>query len=354
LSQLASGQLGLEDVLTRIAQFAVKAIPGADGAGLTLLEAGHADTIVASAPFVAQVDAIQYGIHEGPCITAAAQARTVHSGALDTDPQWPRFGPLIGHLGVHSALSIPLQTPQGVLGALNIYAYRRDAFDDHGARIGELFAGPAAFSVKNAQLLAQTARLAAQLQVALTNQATIDQAIGIFMSRFGCSPEQALRQLRGTPRIKGEKLHNVAWRVVEDAKHPLTKRRHDHRLPSVSALWDLDVSLDYRDATRAVMTASGVLSTVTADVLAKVFKHRLQAGHRYLHLNVAGLVSCDQDGAKALVDAHHAFIAADGALVLVGVRPTLRNMLRLAGVDTVLFLARDRRISGHRWSAPSA
>jgi hypothetical protein len=35
LSRLATNRLGLEDLLTRVARFAVKAIPGADGAGLT-------------------------------------------------------------------------------------------------------------------------------------------------------------------------------------------------------------------------------------------------------------------------------------------------------------------------------
>jgi len=58
LARLATGQLALRDVLTRVAEFAVAAIPGADGAGLTLLEAGHGDTIVASAPFVA--DSVQH------------------------------------------------------------------------------------------------------------------------------------------------------------------------------------------------------------------------------------------------------------------------------------------------------
>jgi hypothetical protein len=89
LSRLATGPLELTDVLTRVAEFAAAAIPGADGAGLTLLEHGHADTIVASAPFVAEVDGIQYGIREGRCITAAAQGRTVRSGELGSDAHWP-------------------------------------------------------------------------------------------------------------------------------------------------------------------------------------------------------------------------------------------------------------------------
>ena len=52
LARLASSRLSLEDLLTRVATYAVQAIPGADGAGLTLLEEDRADTIVATAAFV--------------------------------------------------------------------------------------------------------------------------------------------------------------------------------------------------------------------------------------------------------------------------------------------------------------
>ena len=38
LGQLATGLLSLEESLTRVAQFAVRAIPVPEGAGLTLLE----------------------------------------------------------------------------------------------------------------------------------------------------------------------------------------------------------------------------------------------------------------------------------------------------------------------------
>jgi transcriptional regulator with GAF, ATPase, and Fis domain len=217
LGQLATGQMQLAEVLTRVAEFAVAAIPGADGAGLTLIEAGRTDTIVASAPFVAEVDAIQYGIEEGPCITAAAEARTVRSGSLGGDRQWPRFGPRVGRLGVHSVLSIPLLTPEGVLGAMNVYARRHDAFDEHAALIGELFAAPAAIAVQNAQVLAQARRLAAQLQAALTSRSTIDQAMGIVMSRVGCGPDEAFDRLRQISQRENKKLHAIAQNICDEA-----------------------------------------------------------------------------------------------------------------------------------------
>ena len=87
LSRLTN-RLGLEDLLTRVATYAVRAIPGADGAGLTLLEDDRANTIVATAAFVSEIDDIQYGIGQGPCITAARDGQTVMSGSLGSDPRW--------------------------------------------------------------------------------------------------------------------------------------------------------------------------------------------------------------------------------------------------------------------------
>jgi GAF domain-containing protein len=217
LSRLATGRMELTDLLTRVAEYAVRAIPNADGAGLTLIEEGRADTIVASAPFVAQVDAIQYGIEEGPCITAAREGRTLRSGGLGNDPQWPRFGPRVERLGVHSALSLPLITGHEALGAMNIYAHVPNAFDERAASIGELFAVPAAIAVQNAQVLAQTKRLAIQLQAAMTNRAVIDQAIGIIRSRTGADQDEAFARLRRLSQGANTKLSAIAQRLVEEA-----------------------------------------------------------------------------------------------------------------------------------------
>ena len=177
LSNLAMASLDLADLLTRVATFAVRAIPGADGAGLTLLRNGRSDTIVASTDFVREVDAIQYGIGEGPCITAAAEARTVHSGSLESDPSWPRFGPRVARLGVHSVISLPLKAADEVLGAMNVYAHQHDAFDERAIELGEMFAQPAAISVHNAKALEQARTLATQLKAALTTRPIIDQAL---------------------------------------------------------------------------------------------------------------------------------------------------------------------------------
>ena len=89
LSRLSTGWLDLEDLLVQVATFAVQAIPGADGAGLTMMERDRTDTIVASEPLVREIDAIQYGVGEGPCISAAERAHNKPLSARDQQ-YWQR------------------------------------------------------------------------------------------------------------------------------------------------------------------------------------------------------------------------------------------------------------------------
>lgn len=227
LAGLSTARLSLEDLLTQVATFAGQAIPGADGAGLTLLESDRADTIVKSEPFVADIDDIQYGLGEGPCISAAATGQIMRSGSLGGDPRWPRFGPRAGRLGVHSVLSLPLHTPDGVVGAMNVYAHPKDAFDDRAEHIGQLFAVPAAIAVQNAQILARAQRLTIHLQAALTNRAVIDQAIGIIISRTGAPADDAFGRLRALSQTEHVKLSVVATRIVQEAARR-ARARHEH------------------------------------------------------------------------------------------------------------------------------
>ena len=231
LAQLSPAALDLTDMLTQVATFAVQAIPGADGAGLTLLEINRADLIVKSEPFVRAIDDIQYGIGEGPCISAAATGETKRSGLLGEDPRWPQFGPRAGGLGVHSALSLPLVVSTGTIGAMNVYAHRPNSFDARAQRLGETFAVSAAMAVQNAQIFEQTARLIEQLNVSLKGRGLIDQAIGVLRRRSGDSADEVLDRLKETSERQGISLTAVAVSVVEEA---VIRGRTDNPRPTES------------------------------------------------------------------------------------------------------------------------
>ncbi|CAN5594637.1 GAF and ANTAR domain-containing protein [soil metagenome] len=230
LAGLVTTTLSLDDLLGQVAVFAARAIPGADGAGVTLLEVAQGQSrvqaLAASHPFVAEIDQIQYvTLSEGPCITAALEGRTVRSGSLGGEKMWPRFGPRVGRLGIHSALSLPLQIPGKVVGAINVYARSKDVFDDHAAELGELFAAPAAVAVHNAQILTQALALTSQLQAALSSRPVIDQAIGLLRGRTGASADEAFARLRTISQAEHTKVADVAERMVDEAVRRARSRR---------------------------------------------------------------------------------------------------------------------------------
>ena len=222
VASLLAGSLGLDELLGQVAAFTCRAIPGADGAAVTLLRLDSAHPAVAalaaSAPFVTTIDEIQYvTLNEGPGITAVRDRRPVRSGSLGGEKMWPRFGPRVGRMGVHSALALPLVLPDRVVGAISVYAHAKDVFDQHAEDLGELFARPAAASVYDAQVLNEARDLNTQLRTALASRPVIDQAIGIIRARTGRSAEDAFGQLQAMSQNEHRKLADVAGLVVDEA-----------------------------------------------------------------------------------------------------------------------------------------
>lgn len=104
-----------------------------------------------------------------------------------------------------------------MVGAMHVSSGANDSLDEWAVRLGELFAVPAAAAIPNQQILAQSQRLAAQFQSALTDRAVIDQAIGILLSRDGVSAEEAAELLRGLSEREQRTMAVVADGIVRDA-----------------------------------------------------------------------------------------------------------------------------------------
>ena len=231
LAALVTGGLSLEDLLAAIAVFAAQAVPSVDGAGVTVLRPQGATMGIGAwsvtAPFVREIDIIQYEtLQEGPCITCMQERVAVISGSLGSDQRWPRFGGRVARLGVASSLSLPLLIGDQVVGSINCYAYGKDVFGEHAVRLGSLFAGPAAVSVFNAQVMTAARDTVAQLEHALDSRAVIDQAIGIIRARSGATADEAFDRLRQMSQTENTKLREVAARLVEEAARR-ARVRHD-------------------------------------------------------------------------------------------------------------------------------
>jgi anti-sigma B factor antagonist len=99
-----------------------------------------------------------------------------------------------------------------------------------------------------------------------------------------------------------------------------------------------EVTVLQTDATRAVVALEGELDLANAGLLIGVLTNQLEIGHRYVRLDLSDLDFADACGLSAIVDAHNAFLAAHGNLVLTGVGPRIARLIALTHLEPALFV----------------
>jgi GAF domain-containing protein len=202
----------LEDTLQRIAEVARDSVPGVDQVGIsTLHKGGKVETRAATGDLVHVLDALQYGLDEGPCVDTLREAGVVVAPNIGDDRRWPRYVPEAIKHGLRSQLAVKLfLDDEGTLGGLNLYSTTSDEVDPEAASIAELFAVHAAIALGNAQ---QRETFNAGLQ----SRKVIGQAIGILMERYQINEDRAFAFLVRASSHGNRKLREVAQELVNQS-----------------------------------------------------------------------------------------------------------------------------------------
>lgn len=212
-----SGQATLAEVV----RLAVATIEGCDFAGIFLLDGDTVTTPVHTHPIVTEVDLLQHHTGEGPCLAAITETTIFYAEDLHADARWPHFGPQAAARGIRSLLAVPL-SPNGTLGALNLYAHYPSAFGVVDRARAVLLAALAAVAFTSAQTREDEDRRSANLHTALTTREMIGQAQGILMERERITADQAFDILRRASQHLNIKLKEVAQTLVETGEPPDT------------------------------------------------------------------------------------------------------------------------------------
>jgi len=198
-----------------VTALATDAIPGAVGAGVTLVdERGGKTTSGASGPVVEKADSMQYELDEGPCLTAWAQRALVRLDDVGSDRRWPRWCRAVDPLGLRAALSVPLVAGDRALGAVKVYARLPGAFDRQAEHLLVMFAAQAAILLANVQSVDSARRLSDGLKDALRSRDVIATAKGILMAREGIAEELAFAVLVAGAQREHKTLRDAAQAVV--------------------------------------------------------------------------------------------------------------------------------------------
>jgi GAF domain-containing protein len=157
---------------------------------------------------------------EGPCQDAWDTQEVVVSDDLWVDDRWPKLSPVLNQVGLASALAVPLEGDEGLLGTLNLYSSRAGRFDATAIDLAHLIGSSIAAIMREVSRRRDLATLAAHLQRALKSRPVIEQAKGILMAVNQCSSDRAFAILQAISRRTHVKVRDVAANLVREVSAP--------------------------------------------------------------------------------------------------------------------------------------
>lgn len=203
-----------DKMLDEVVAAAVRLVPGADEGSISVVVGRKStESQHPSGELPRRVDAVQTEVGEGPCLDAVFEQQTVRVPDMAQEQRWPRFARRAAELGAMSMLSFQLYVERDNLGALNLYSYEPNAFDDESEHIGLLFASHAAIAFADA-------RKVEQLRIGLGSRDLIGQAKGILMERFDITANQAFSVLVRVSQHRNRKLRDVAEELATTRRIP--------------------------------------------------------------------------------------------------------------------------------------
>jgi GAF domain-containing protein len=217
MSGLLLNEETLETSLSLLSSLAHETVPGASGAGVSIIEGRRRISSGSTDDRVRQADALQYQLDEGPCLTAAMSRKLVRVDDLTTDRRWPRWAAAVEPLGLRSALSTPLVAGEAGLGAIKVYAENPGAFDGRSEQLLTLFSAQAALLVANVQTYNRAKRLSEDMRQVIHDRDLIGVAKGVLMGRHAVDEDTALRMLMARTQEEDAGLAAAARAVVDSA-----------------------------------------------------------------------------------------------------------------------------------------
>ena len=201
----------LGETLDAIVHAARASVPGFEHVGISMVHGrDRMETKAATSQLVWELDALQYTLGEGPCVSAMSENTTVSAPNLRHDQRWPRYVPGAVDHGVRSQLGFGLYVEGHTMGGLNFYSTESDTLHEGATEIGELFAVHATVALGRAME-------EDNLNIALTTRGVIGQAVGLTMARFELSSDRAFQYLARASSSGNIKLRDIAEEVVNQA-----------------------------------------------------------------------------------------------------------------------------------------
>jgi len=215
MSGLLLSEETVESSLGLLCSLAQDTVPGATGAGVSVIDERGRRSSGSTDDRVRQADSLQYELDEGPCIAAASSRSLIRIDDLAADERWPTWASAVAPLGFRAAMSSPLVVGDGSLGAMKVYADEPGTFDSGSEQRLALFSAQAAVLVANVRAYDRAKRLSDGMRQAVRDRDTISVAKGVLMGRDRVDGDTALRLLLSRSERDGTTVAEAARSVLE-------------------------------------------------------------------------------------------------------------------------------------------
>jgi GAF domain-containing protein len=211
---LESGDV--QELLDELATFSAQTLSGSEEllCGITLLRRKKAATLATSDPRVMELDEMQYGLDDGPCLTAIRDLVTIHVPDLREEHRWPEYTPTAWRQGIGSTLSVPLVLEGEANAGLNLYSTSTHSFSGEDIEAAEAYAGQASKALRLSVRIAQLTDARRNLSAAMESRTVIDLAAGAIMAQNRCNQETAMKIMKIASSSRNVKLREVAASIV--------------------------------------------------------------------------------------------------------------------------------------------
>jgi GAF domain-containing protein len=199
--------------LETLVRVACRVLADCSGASVALLVDGEPTTVAVDDRVTLEIDLLQYEKREGPCITALG-GQQIRVGYVPADERFPHFAVGAADRRVLSVLSTPILERGTVLGTVNLYSDRPDAFGQEAQDIARVISAEAATAVRKSKFLTTARAAREQLQERYDESVQTSRAQGALMVMYDCSAEQALDLLRNAAETNRERLLLTAERIL--------------------------------------------------------------------------------------------------------------------------------------------
>jgi hypothetical protein len=210
LVSLANGEA---KSLSKLAELAVRQVPGCAAAHATIWRDGELVGMAATHPDAAALADLAIETGSGPLVTAVTGGEHVSCPDVLQESRWPLWTQDALSRGVRCSAHMVRQFPPMTL-VIGVFGVRPGVLDADSVPMAEMLARFGGMVFANTLAYGEAQRTATQLKDSVGARAITDQAKGILMHALGCDAEEALKHLRRESQRRHLKVTEVAAQII--------------------------------------------------------------------------------------------------------------------------------------------